>query len=148
MNLKIKDLKDHLYIIIPVICFCLWALLSLIKDNFVLEASDYPSFYDAGRYIFTEPEKVYSSAIIPRYRYLPSFATLFSIMTLLPYDLGEWVMFFLLLFFSIFSITLLNKILVLKNVERKLNRFFYLIVFSNGLIITQTFDYLQPTFYY
>ena len=125
------------------VCFFLWALLSLIKDNFILIASDYPSFYAAGQYIFTDPELVYSSYIAPRFRYLPSFATIFSIMALFPYNTSQWIFFFILLIFGEISIKLFNDILKLKNVNHNPTRFLFLLVLSNGLIITRTFDFLQ-----
>ncbi|MFX1308504.1 MAG: hypothetical protein ACFE8C_02320 [Promethearchaeota archaeon] len=143
MSLKIKLIKEQYYIILPMVCFFLWALLSLIKDNFILVAADYPSFYDAGKYIFTEPELVYTTFTSSRFRYLPSFATIFSIMALFPYHISQWIFFFILLFLGEFSIKLFNDILKLKNVNHKPTRFLFLLVLSNGLIITRTFDFLQ-----
>ena len=82
MVLKLKNLNSNLYYLIPLTCFFLWALLSLIKDDFIIVSGDYAAFYYAGKSIFSNPEVVYSKQISPRYRYLPSFATIFWIMGL------------------------------------------------------------------
>ncbi len=143
MKLKFTYIKDQSYIIIPIICLFLWALISQIKDNFAIVASDYSAFYDSGKYIFTHPENVYSNLINPRYRYLPSFATIFSIMTIFPYEISAVIWFFVLLFFGGLSILIFNRIMILKGIENKLLRFIFLFVISNGLKIMQTFDILQ-----
>lgn len=143
MKLNFNYLKEKYYIIIPILCLLLWALISHIKDNFAIVASDYPSFYDSGRFIFTHPENVYSNLINPRYRYLPSFATLFSFMTLLPYEVSAVIWFFVLLFFGGLSLLIFNKIMILKGIDNKFLRFIFLLIISNGLKVMQTFDYLQ-----
>ena len=141
----LKLLKQRLYLIIPLIFLFFWAFLSLLKDNFnLLNTVDFPVFYNAGKNIFTNPDLVYSSSSL--YFYLPSFATIFSLLTLIDYAVSQWIFFFILLIFSVLSIIEFDKILRLKNVESKFNRFLFLIVLCNGLKIMNTFDYLQPKF--
>jgi hypothetical protein len=143
MKLKITYLRKQLYLIIPIICLFLWALISQIKDNFIIVAADYPAFYDSGKYIFIHPENVYSNLITPRYRYLPSFATIFSIMTIFPYDISAWIWFCLLFIIGSLSLLIFNKILILKGIDNKIVRLLFLLLISNGLKIMQTFDILQ-----
>ena len=143
MEFNYKLLKNNVYLIIPICCFIFWAFLSLMKDDFILDGVDYPAFYYSSRYIFTNPELVYTTPIGSLFRYLPSFATVFSLMTLIPFDFSQWVMFSLLLLFGIGSVILFDKILLLKNVESIPIRCLFLIIISNGLLIVQTFDYLQ-----
>ena len=45
-----KNLINKVYLIIPLICFTIWALSSLLKDNFILLATDFSSFYYAAKY--------------------------------------------------------------------------------------------------
>ncbi len=139
--------KKKYYLTLPIICTFLWALLSLIKDNFVVEgAADFPAFYYAGKNIFINPEFVYSSGINPRYKYLPSFASVFSLISLFDYVPAAWIYFFILLIFACLSILEIDKILELKKVTNIFSKLLILLVVSNGLKIMQTFDFLQSKY--
>ncbi|MFX1388562.1 MAG: hypothetical protein ACFE9Z_00695 [Promethearchaeota archaeon] len=140
-------IKMKIYLIIPILCILFWAIISLIKDNFILEAAaDFPSFYYAGQNIFTNPEFIYSAGIVPRYRYLPCFAMIFAILSLFNYVTSAWIYFFILLIIAFLAIIEFDKILKLQNVNSKFNRFLILIVISNGLRIMLNFDILQTKF--
>jgi hypothetical protein len=140
-------LKRKLYLILPLIVLFLWAYISLFKDGFsLINSVDFPAFYYAGKFIFTNPEMVYINKYPSRYFYLPSFAMLFSVLSLMPYEIAVWIFFFIILIFGVLSIIQFDKILILKGVDNKFNRFIFLIVISNGLLIMQVFDYLQTKF--
>ena len=140
-------IKSRLYLLIPLFCIFFWALLSLIKDNFKLEeAADFNSFYLAGKYIFQKPEAIYTDLIAPRYFYLPNIATVFSLLALFDYVQACWIFFFILLIVAWLSIIEFNKILKLKGIDNKFNRFLILFTISNGLIIMANFDVLQTKF--
>ena len=140
-------LRKNLYLLIPILAIVFWALISLIKDNFVLEeAADFRSFYWAGKYIFIDPDYIYSTGITPRYRYLPNFASVFAIISLFDYVPACWIFFFILLIFAFLSILEFDKILKLRNVDNVFNRFLILFVISNGLKIMLNFDLLQTKF--
>ncbi|MBN1216064.1 MAG: hypothetical protein JXA99_11575 [Candidatus Lokiarchaeota archaeon] len=121
-------------------------LISIIKDNFyIYDGVDFPSFYYSGKYIYTNPELVYTS-ISPPYFYLPSFASIFSIISIFEYNTATWIYIFIILIFGILYLREFNKLLVIKGVSNKLNRFIFLIAISNGIILLQNFDFLQTKF--
>jgi len=80
---------------------------------------------------------------ISGFYYLPVFAFLISPITLLPFEVYEWVLLIVLLFFSGYSIVLLNRILILKNINNKFVRFLFLLVVFNGHAWFQQFDLLN-----
>ena len=123
------SIRNLLYLVFPIFCLIFWALLSLIKDNFSLtHVPDFPTFYKAGKFIYTDSENLYSSKISPRYHYFPSFASIFFFLTFFDIETSKWIYFFILLSIAIFSVIEFNKILILKNVDNKFNRFLYLMV--------------------
>ena len=74
---------------------------------------------------------------------ISSFATIFSVFTLIDFATSQWIWLFLLLFFGIISMIEFDRILKL-NKMNLLTRFFILMVISNGLKLMQVFDFLQP----
>ncbi|MHA1197343.1 MAG: hypothetical protein ACTSRH_16940 [Promethearchaeota archaeon] len=142
----IQDLvKNKIYLIIPIVCLLLWALLSLIKDNFnLLTSVDYNVFYKAGKTIYSNPALLYESNSY--YFYFPSFAELFVFLTIFDYGFSQWIFFIVILICSIMTLMEFNKILQLYGLKSKFIRFLFLMVLSNGLKIMNTFDYLQPKF--
>ena len=138
------QLKNYLYIIIPILCFSFWSLSVIFYTNFnIHNAFDFPAIYYAGKYIFTHPEFVYSDKIYPPYPYAPAFATVFAPVSLFPYIIAAWIYFFILYTFGILIILEFNRILILKKVETKFIRFLFLIVISNGYNIFKMFEILQ-----
>lgn len=136
LNLKFSQLP----IVLPIfLCIIFWAFLAVLRDNCSLFGVDSTAFYHAGRSIFTNPSDVYNSG----YFYLPFFAILIYPITLLPFGLYEWVLLFVLLFFSGYSVVLLNRILILKNINNKFIRFLFLLVVFNGHAWFQQFDLLN-----
>ncbi|MBN1216063.1 MAG: hypothetical protein JXA99_11570 [Candidatus Lokiarchaeota archaeon] len=115
--------------------------ISLFKDHFnLLTSPDYGVFYQAGKEVFNFNIDMYDGT---PYYYLPSFATIFSVFTLIDFATSQWIWLFLLLFFGIISMIEFDRILKF-NKMNLLTRFFILMVISNGLKLMQGFDYLQP----
>lgn len=137
-------IKKNLYLIIPIVILSLWALISLIKDNFSLFGpNDFPFFYYGGKYIYTEPEKIpFGSG----FYWTVNFAVAFSLISLFEYKIALWIFFFIIYIFGVLLLLEFNKILELKNVNNKFNRFLFLLVICNGIYIFQVFDYLQKKF--
>ena len=88
---KILFIKYKFYLIIPIICLFFWALLALVKDNFIINPIDYSAYYYAGKNIFLSPDQVYLIPHPSYYYYLPSFASIFSIFTGASADDAHWV---------------------------------------------------------
>jgi len=140
----INNIKNYWHIIIPIITFSCWAVLLLIAFNFkISKAGDFPAIYLAGKYIFTHPELIYTAKVYPRYPYGPCFATVFAPISLLPYDIAAWILFFILYISGLLILFEFNKILKLKNIKNPLHRFLFLIVLSNGLRFYEIFGILQ-----
>ncbi|MFX0141080.1 MAG: hypothetical protein ACFFDN_46005, partial [Candidatus Hodarchaeota archaeon] len=140
----ISLIKRNLYLLIPIAMLSLWALISLIKDNFsLLDSCDFPIFYYGGKHIYTKPEKIpYGHG----YWWTVNFAVAFSLISLFEYEIALWIFFFIIYMCGVLFIREFNKILILKNVNSKFNRVLFLSIISNGIYIMQTFDYLQKKF--
>ena len=121
------------------LCIIFWALLAILRDKCYLFGVDSKHFFHAGRSIFTNPSDVYGYG----FYYLPFFALLISPITILPFEVYEWVLLIVLLFFCGYSIVLLNRILILKNINNKFIRFLFLLVVFNGHGWFQQFDLLN-----
>ena len=142
-NKILDELSQRFYLLVPMACIVFWALISLLKDNFnILPAADFPAIYYAARYIFTNPELVYTDAVHPLYPYTPCIATIFVPLALLPFEIAHWIYLFILLILAEFLIIIFDKILQLKNIVNKKHRFLFLLAISNGLRYVQLFDYL------
>ncbi len=136
---KHEYFKNNIYRIIPIITLCFWALISLIKDDFNIIDGDYPAFYYGGKVILTNPNNLYAQGWV----YMPSFALALSILSLIEYGISKWIFFFIILIIGALSIIEFDKILILKKIDNKLNRFLFLLVISNGIYIMNLFDFLQ-----
>lgn len=134
-------IKKNSYLIIPIICFIFWALLSLIKDHFFLDPADFDVFYYAGKYAITQPLNLYYGPVAQFYN-LPIIAYLFSPLSIFDYNIAKWIYFFILLFLGVISIIEFNKIFIIKNTN-KLIRFLCLMAMVNGHLILQEYDFLN-----
>ncbi|NVM38107.1 MAG: hypothetical protein HWN81_21115 [Candidatus Lokiarchaeota archaeon] len=134
-------IKNNCYLIIPIICFIFWALLSLIKDHFSLDPADFDVFYYAGKYITTQPLNLYSGPA-GQFFNLPIIAYLFSPLSIFDYNIAKWIYFFILLFLGVIAIIEFNKILIIKNTN-KIIRFLCLMAMVNGHLILQEYDFLN-----
>jgi len=71
----LRNIKDNLYLIIPIICIGLWALFALIHEGIILKRynenyfNDLTGYYNAGKRIFTKPQDLYKEKIIIYYLY-------------------------------------------------------------------------------
>ena len=106
----------------------MWVILALIKS--ILEPYDTPVTYDfkvfyyAGLQVLNIPANLFD---IEGYLYLPKFAMWFAIsFTLLPLDLAASIFFIISYVLAILIIREYNKILMLKGIEKKINRFIFL----------------------
>ena len=132
--------KENLYLIIPILCFSFWVFhciyfLNTIKYNEMgsLWDADFSVFYSAGKQILQKPGDLYE---IERYLYMPSFAIFFCFtFSLLPYEISFYSFYLVNYILGIFAILEFNKILILKGIEKKVHRFIFLIVISNGYLI-------------
>jgi len=141
----LKPLKNYLYLLIPICCIIFWAALSIISNNFIIQGYDYGGFYDAFRSILHNITNLYSMETT-NYRYLPSFAIVFSFLGLFSYSTSCWIFYFISIIFGILSVIEFNKICKLLNISKKLDRFLFLIIISNGYRILKLFDALQSKF--
>ncbi|GAJ25038.1 unnamed protein product, partial [marine sediment metagenome] len=74
------------------------------------------------------------------YFYLPVFSLFFAIIAFLfPISIGQYVFFSIILIFAIFMTIEYNKILILMEVNKKIHRFIFLIIISNGFIVYRQF---------
>ena len=92
--------------------------------------------------MFTNPELVYSDAIVPPYPYAPCIATLFAPIALLPFEIAHWIYLIMIYILAVLLLINFDKILQIKGIENKLYRLIFLISISNGLRYIQLFDYL------
>lgn len=143
--MKFSNVKDKVYLLIPLLCASFWILLSLIKDSFyLLDAADFDVIYYASNNIFTNPGEVYTAPHGDRYFYLPSFATLFGLIaTFFPYNISIWIYFGMLCVFTYFLIGEFNNLLEHSGVDMKLQRFLLLFVIANSYSILMNFDWMQ-----
>jgi hypothetical protein len=132
-------------LIIPSICIGLWAIYALVDWNFNPMAGDFNIFYDAGRQILINPAKLYE---VRGYRYMPSFALFFSIsISLIPQKTAAYYVFFIFNYFlGVLTVLLFNKILMLMEVNKSINRFLFLIIISNGYFVYYQFVFNQSKY--
>lgn len=142
---NLSKITENLYLIIPSICIGLWALLNLVRVNFnLVYPQDFAVFYKSGKQIFINPEELYD---VYGYFYLPSFAVFFSIsISLLPLSLAHYVWYFINYILGVLCIREYSKILFLMNVKRKIHRFMFLIIISNGYFVYYIFRFNQTKF--
>lgn len=138
MNIIFDFFKKKKYLLVIFACVIFWALLALIRDSFNLYGIDSDSFYNAGKSIFSDVESVYTEG----FYYLPIFAVLYSFISMFPFWLSEWILFFILLLFSFLSIITFDKILTLKSIENPF-RFLFLFISFNGHTWFIQFDLLN-----
>ena len=154
MNLNINHIRENLYVIIPIVCVIFWSIIFLISTRFDSSLSDYIYFdfiifYGAGKQIFRDPSHLYSHdyGYDIGYTYMPSFATLFSIsISLLPYVIGYFTLYFINTVLGIFFIREYNRILILINLKKKIHIFIFLIIIYNGFILFNIFRQNQVKF--
>ncbi len=146
----IEKFKEKLEILIPIICIIFWefVVFIIIGLRFFEEGQgnllpDFLTFYQSGKYIFTDPHLIYTEAIQPSFYYLPSFASLFNPISLLPYTAAKVVWLIILTIFGILFVIEFYKILKLKGIDKNI-RFLLLLLISNGLCIYRFFVFTQP----
>lgn len=89
-RLTITSFIERIYLLIPACCFGVWALVYLMQDRLIF--NDFIAFYNAGKLILVNPQKLYS---IQGYFYLPSFALAFSVsISLFPFMIA-YIIFFI-----------------------------------------------------
>lgn len=115
------NIKENLYLIIPVLCIGYWALLFLRHIYFVLYdpyQNDFMIFYLAGKQVFIDATKLYTSdyeGYGDEYVYLPVFAMFMSVtFSLLPRIIAPYAFFLFSYIMAIFFTREYNKILILR----------------------------------
>ncbi|MFX0069792.1 MAG: hypothetical protein ACFFAO_01750 [Candidatus Hermodarchaeota archaeon] len=135
---------DKSYLIIPAICIGFWALYSmyiLIPARFMW---DYYVVYHAGLQAYTDPSNLYD---VPTFLYMPNFAILFAvILTIFPYSIAYYILLLYNYIWGVLSNREFNKILILIDVRKKIHRFIFLMIISNGFFVYVQF-YLNQTKY-
>ncbi|MFX1386982.1 MAG: hypothetical protein ACFE9M_07185 [Promethearchaeota archaeon] len=110
-------------------------IYNVINRNFALLDTDFKYFYGYGREVWSNPNDLYNVTL--RNYYLPFVSFLFSIsISLLPYTVAIYEWYFLN--FGVLSVIFIlefNKILILKDVKKKLHRFIFLIIIANGQVV-------------
>jgi len=135
---------DNLYLIIPAICIGIWAFYSLYHQEFQLYYWDCYVVYSAGKQIFINPEKLYN---VPTYLYMPNFAIFLAFtLSIFPYSMAYTVLFIYNYIWGVFSIREFNKILILMRVKKKIHRFMFLMIISNGFFVYNQFWFNQTKY--
>ena len=129
--------RQNFHLIIPSICLILTAFVSLIMRDFNPIYRDFIVFYDCGKFVLTNPTKLYDYARGVRgggeYYYTPLFAVIFAIsLSLLPLSIASLIFYFFNIFLGLLSIFEFNKIIMLMNVKEQRNRLIFLLLISNG----------------
>ncbi|MFX1384038.1 MAG: hypothetical protein ACFFBP_16495 [Promethearchaeota archaeon] len=153
---NIKKIKENTYLIIPMFCIIIWAILYLISSfynphetNFQFIYFDFQIWYRAGQQIYRDPSKLYSTyfGYDISYTWTPCWATLFAIsISLMPYAIGYFTLYVINIIVGMLFIREFNKILMLLKVKRKLHRFLFLIIISNGFLLLNLFRQNQTKF--
>jgi len=152
MNLKMNKtnyfnkIKSILYILVPSICFGFWAIINLIRLNFVIpdNIQDFTVFYNSGKQILIDPSQLYN---IVGYFYLPSFAALFSIsISLFPFTIAYYIFYVFNYIFGVLAIIEFNKILLLMGLRKKIFRFIFIMIIFNGYFAYYIFRFNQTKF--
>ncbi|MFX1392125.1 MAG: hypothetical protein ACFFAH_00995 [Promethearchaeota archaeon] len=137
---------DNAYLIIPAICIGLWALYShLIQDPDNIFTWDVDVVYVAGKKALTDPANIYD---VPTFQYMPNFTIFIAIiLSIFPYSLAYPILFLYNYLWAILAIREFNKILILKEVSKKIHRFMFLMIFSNGFWVYFQFYLVQTKFF-
>ncbi len=147
--IKEKFVKKNWYLIIPIVCIAFWAIYYQIKFGFLGQGNrgDFDTFYLAGKQVLNDPSKLYKMKGVAPYVYLPSFAISFSLtISLFPLH-AAYLIFYSINFLSgVMSIFEYNKILKLLDVKKRVHRFMFLIIISNGSLIYFQFKFCQFKF--
>jgi hypothetical protein len=135
---------DNLYLIIPAICIGLWALYCLIQNNFNTEGSDINAFYKAGKQILIDPSRLYDAE---GFHYTPIYAIIFAFsISLLPYFIASDIFFMINYIWGVLTIIEFDKILILMDVKKKINRFMFIMIISNGYFVFNQFLWNQSKY--
>ena len=136
------NFKENLYLIIPILCIGLWALLFLRTRNFILNdlyQEDFMIFYLSGKQILRDASKLYTydyEGYDVGYVYLPAFAMFFSVtFSLFPRPIAPYIFFLFSYIMAIFFIREYDKILILLGVKEKKLRLLILMIISNGSVV-------------
>jgi len=155
VKVNLKKIKENIYLIIPMSCIVLWAMMFLLLttyypnwQNFGFLYMDYFIWYKTGKIIYTDPSNLYYQHPEPyniSYTWMPCWAMLFAIsFSLMPLAIGYFILFTINIIAGVLFVREFNKVLTLLDVKRKLHRFLFLIITSNGFIILNIFLQNQP----
>lgn len=144
MNYK-KVLINKWYLLLPIGSILFYALRTLFCDFPKPLGLDFNAFYYAGKYIFSHPEWIYTDQIMPGYVYFPGFASIFSLLSIFPYEYALVIYFILLLLFAELSIIYLDQILTIKEVNIKM-KIPILLAVAGGHVVTLVFEMVQSKY--
>ena len=136
---KLEIIKEKAYLIIPIACVFMWALFNLIHNlltinSFFIMNNDFYNYYLAGKQMLENPADLYDPKI--RYYLLPVFAMVFAIsISLFPLIVAQCIFYIFNLILAIMYTLEYNKILSLMGVKKKIHRFMFLMIISNGFIV-------------
>ncbi|MFO7796132.1 MAG: hypothetical protein R6W84_08265 [Promethearchaeia archaeon] len=137
--MRSENIIKKIYLIFPIISLILWGFLADFTGI------DFTAYYNAGKYIFTMPELIYSDLFHPKFLYCPGIAVFSFFFTLCNIGTAMIIYFFISLLFGILSIITLDQILSFKNISKRLKLVILMIV-SNGFAVEGTFANLQSKF--
>ena len=134
VKINLKNIKDNLYLLLPMSCIAVWALLHWIHASFTPTQCDFTVYYEVGKRICIEPADLYKPG--SRYYYLPILA-IFSAITisLVPYSFAYYGFYIINIILGMLFAREYNKILILMGVKEKIYRFLFLMIISNGMIV-------------
>ena len=142
MNI-LRTIKDNLYLIVPFACIAFYALIILLRFDFVPYQGDFETFYNAGNQIINDPSRLYD---VPAFLYMPAFACVFTIFTPFEFITAYYIYYALNYVFAILMILEFNKILKLMNLDKKFYRFLFLLIIANGWLVYYQFYQNQTKF--
>jgi len=140
LHLKFEEIKENLYLIIPIICIILWALYALIHFLFfdqLLTHWDFTERMKVVHTLLTDPANMYHTDVI--YFALPSQILLFVPFVLVPILVANYIFYSINIFLAIIFVRQFNKILILMDLNEKKYRFIFLMIISNGFIVYRQF---------
>ncbi|MFX0072856.1 MAG: hypothetical protein ACFFAO_17400 [Candidatus Hermodarchaeota archaeon] len=130
--------REKTYLLIPFLFITFWLTLYVVGRQFNSRLKDFVSLYGAGEMILNDPERLYE---VSGYFYTPLFAIFMSLLAFFfNYDDTYYILLFLSYFSYFFCVYELDKILVLKKVNKKNIRILFLLILSGFFSYIQFFN--------
>jgi len=137
---KFVEIKQNLYLIIPICCIILWAIYALLHCLFIdniLVHWDFLQRYIPAKTLLFDPENIYHTEAVAFW--LPSHTILFVPFVFVPILIANYIFYSINIFLAIIFVRQFNRILILMDLNEKIYRFMFLMIISNGFIVYRQF---------